>query len=36
MGDREVLKRSRYGLETEDCVTGGKADQNLELVQGRL
>lgn len=36
MGDREVLERSREGLETEDYVTSGKADQNLEQVQGRL
>lgn len=35
-GDCDGFERSREGLETENDVTSGKVDQNLEQVQGRL
>lgn len=35
-GDCDVSEGSREGLETKNSVTSGKADQNLEQVQGRL
>lgn len=35
-GNCDGFERSREGLETENDVTSGKVDQNLEQVQGRL